>query len=177
MQYRILRATGFAVGLLVLPAFAPQATAQLVLSANDGKAVLVDGVNTVPIDPKPDNVTIIDLGSSPPKVVAEIKVATSVVGPPSSVAVARDESFALVTAATKIDPSDSKKTAPDNKVSVIDLKASPPAVIAVVGCRSSRRGIEPRWQPGAGGQSLGRHGVRLHDSQQGADSGWQSAAR
>lgn len=85
-----------------------------------------------PIDPKPDNVTIVDLGSSPPKVVAEIKVATSVVGPPSSVAVARDESFALVTAATKIDPNDAKKVAPDNKVSVIDLKASPPAVIAVV---------------------------------------------
>ena len=141
MQYRILRATGFAVGLLVLPAFAPQATAQLVLSANDGKAVLVDGVNTVPIDPKPDNVTIIDLGSSPPKVVAEIKAATSVVGPPSSVAVARDESFALVTAATKIDPSDSKKTAPDNKVSVIDLKASPPAVIAVVESGAGAAGV------------------------------------
>ena len=141
MQYRILRATGFAVGLLVLPAFAPQATAQLVLSANDGKAVLVDGVNTVPIDPKPDNVTIIDLGSSPPKVVAEIKVATSVVGPPSSVAVARDKSFALVTAATKIDPSDSKKTAPDNKVSVIDLKASPPAVIAVVESGAGAAGV------------------------------------
>jgi DNA-binding beta-propeller fold protein YncE len=141
MQYRILRATGFAAGLLVLPAFAPQATAQLVLSANDGKAVLVDGVNTVPIDPKPDNVTIIDLGSSPPKVVAEIKAATSVVGPPSSVAVARDESFALVTAATKIDPSDSKKTAPDNKVSVIDLKASPPAVIAVVESGAGAAGV------------------------------------
>ena len=132
MHCRILRVTGFAAGLLVLPSFAPSATAQLVLSANDGKAVLVDGVNTVPIDPKPDNVTIVDLGSSPPKVVAEIKVATSVVGPPSSVAVARDESFALVTAATKIDPNDAKKVAPDNKVSVIDLKASPPAVIAVV---------------------------------------------
>ncbi|MET0567967.1 MAG: YncE family protein [Hyphomicrobiaceae bacterium] len=133
MHCRILRVTGFAAGVLVvLPSFAPSATAQLVLSANDGKAVLVDGVNTVPIDPKPDNVTIVDLGSSPPKVVAEIKVATSVVGPPSSVAVARDESFALVTAATKIDPNDAKKVAPDNKVSVIDLKASPPAVIAVV---------------------------------------------
>jgi DNA-binding beta-propeller fold protein YncE len=141
MRYRISRAAAFVAGLLVLPSFAFQASAQLVLSANDGKAVLVDGVNTVPIDPKPDNVTIIDLGSTPPKVVAEIKVAASVVGPPSSGAVSRDESFALVTAATKIDPNDAKKTVPDNKVSVIDLKSSPPAVIAVIEAGAGTAGV------------------------------------
>jgi DNA-binding beta-propeller fold protein YncE len=77
-------------------------------------------------------VTIVDLGASPPKVIGEVKAPASVVGPPQSVAIARDESFALVTAATKIDPADPKKAVPDNKLSVIDLKAKPPAVIATL---------------------------------------------
>lgn len=135
------RAAGLAAGLLALPLFALSASAQIAVSANDNKAVLVDGVNQVPIDPKPDTVTILDLSGGTPKVVAEIKAQTSVVGPPSSVAVARDESFALVTAATKVDPNDNKKTAPDNKVSVIDLKASPPAVLAVVEAGAGAAGV------------------------------------
>ena len=53
------------------------------------------------------------------------------VGPPQSVAIAPNEtSFALVTAATKLDPTDKKKVVPHNIVSVIDLKATPPEVIA-----------------------------------------------
>src|SRR5262249_11188372 len=70
--------------------------------ANDGKAVPTDGVNSVPANPPRDTVTLIDLNAKPPKVVAEIEAPTSVIGPPLSVAVARDESFALVTAASKI---------------------------------------------------------------------------
>jgi len=132
MQYRFLRATSLAASLFALPSLALDAAAQLVVSANDGKAVLIDGVNTVPADPPADTVTIVDLSTSPAKVVAEIKAPTSVVGPPSSVAVAPDESFALVSAATKLDPADPKKTVPDNKVTVIDLKASPPAIVATV---------------------------------------------
>jgi DNA-binding beta-propeller fold protein YncE len=106
------------------------AHAQLAISSNDGKGVLIAGVNTVPDNPVPDNITIIDLNVSPPKVLATINVPTSLVGPPQSVAIAPDESFALVTAATKIDPADKKKTATHNIVSVIDLQAKPPAVAA-----------------------------------------------
>src|SRR3712207_8948446 len=51
------------------------------------------------------------------------------VGPPGSVAIAPDESFALVTSAMKVDPADPTKMAPDDKLSVIDLKASPPKVV------------------------------------------------
>ena len=141
MVCRVMRASSLVAGLLALPLFAIHASAQLAVSANDNKAVLVDGVNQVPADLKPDTVTILDLGGSAPKVVAEIKVQTSVVGPPSSVAVARDESIALVTAATKVDPADAKKTAPDNKVSIIDLKASPPVVVAVVEAGAGAAGV------------------------------------
>ena len=141
MQRGYSRLSIFAVGFLALPLSALDAAAQLAVSANDSKAVLVDGVNTVPANPAGDTVSIIDLNISPPKLLAEIKAPTSVVGPPSSVAVAPDEFFALVTAATKIDPADPKKTANDNKVSVIDLKASPPAVVATIEAGAGAAGV------------------------------------
>lgn len=121
-------ATLLAASLFALPAVSIPAAAQLAISSNDGKGVLVKGVNTVPDNPVPDNVTIIDLNVSPPKVLATVQVPTSLVGPPQSVAIAADESFAIVTAATRIDPADKKKLVPHNLVSVIDLKAKPPAV-------------------------------------------------
>lgn len=130
-----------AVSLAALMSAACGASAQLALSANDGKAVLVDGVNSVPANPPPDSVAVIDVGSTPPKVVAEIPVPTSVVGPPSSVAIARDESFALVTGASKIDPTDPKKVVPDDKLTVIDLKASPPKVTAQLQAGKGAAGV------------------------------------
>ena len=130
-----------AISLTALMSAAGGASAQLALSANDGKAVLVDGVNTVPANPAADSVTIIDLNSTPPKVVGEIAVPTSVVGPPSSVAIARDETFALVTAASKVDPADPKKVVPDDKLTVIDLKASPPKVAAQLQAGKGAAGV------------------------------------
>src|SRR5215831_18193049 len=121
-----------AVALVLLPLFAAAATAQIAVSANDNKAVLVNGNNIVPANPAADTVSIIDLGATPPKVIAEVKAPASVVGPPQSVAVSRDESYALVTGAFKVDAADPKKAVPDNKLSVIDLKAKPPAVIATL---------------------------------------------
>ncbi len=121
-----------AAGMLAALAAAPDASAQLAISSNDGKGVLIKGVNTVPDNPPPDNITIIDLNGATPKVLATVNVPTSLVGPPQSVAIAGDESFALVTAATKLDPNDKKKTVPHNIVSVIDLKAKPPVVVQTV---------------------------------------------
>jgi DNA-binding beta-propeller fold protein YncE len=130
-----------ALSLAALTSLSSGASSQLAVSANDGKAVLIDGVNSVPANPPRDTVMLIDLNAKPPKVVAELEVPTSVVGPPMSVAVARDESFALVTAASKIDPADPKKTALDDKVSVIDLKASPPKVAAQVQAGKGAAGV------------------------------------
>ncbi len=79
MNLCISRVSGLAVALLTLPLFSFAAAAQLAVSANDGKAVLVNGVNTVPPDPADDTVTVIDLGVSPPKVVGELKAPSSVV--------------------------------------------------------------------------------------------------
>jgi DNA-binding beta-propeller fold protein YncE len=117
------------VALLVALASPAPAEAQIAVSANDNKVVNVDGKVTVVKDAPPDTATIIDLGSFPPKVIAEIDVPASVVGPPLSVAITPDESLALVTAATKIDPQDPTKTTAGNQLTVIDLKAQPPKVI------------------------------------------------
>jgi DNA-binding beta-propeller fold protein YncE len=141
MHHRISRRAAFALALCTASVISLSASAQIVVSANDNKAVLVDGVNTVPANAAPDTVSIIDLNVSPPKLVAEINVPASVVGPPSSVAVAPDESFAIVTAATKVDPADPKKTVPDNKVTIIDLKASPPAVVGTVEAGAGAAGL------------------------------------
>ena len=53
---------------LILPFLCAGATAQIAVSANDNKIALVDGVNTVPANPAPDTVTIVDIGANPPKV-------------------------------------------------------------------------------------------------------------
>ena len=109
------------------------AEAQIAISANDGKAGLDDGKSIVNQNPQADYITIFDLGQKPPKVIGEVmNVPTSVVGPPQSVAIAKDASFAIVTGAFKVDPADPKKVVPDNKVTVIDLKAKPAAVIATL---------------------------------------------
>jgi DNA-binding beta-propeller fold protein YncE len=121
---------GFALALV--PLLTVGATAQILVSANDNKAVLVNGANVVPANPAADTISIIDLGVSPPKLIGEVKAPASVVGPPQSVAISRDETFALVTGAFKVDPADPKKAIPDNKLSVIDLKTKPPAVIATL---------------------------------------------
>jgi hypothetical protein len=63
------------------------------------------------------------------------------VGPPSSVAVAPDESFALVTGAMKLDPADPAKAIPDDKLTVIDLKSSPPKILATLQAGAGAAGV------------------------------------
>jgi len=75
-------------------------------------------------------VTITDFRSSRRHVTGELEVPTSVIGPPLSVAVAPDESLALVTSAMKIDPGDTTKQIPHDRLIVIDLRSSPREVIA-----------------------------------------------
>ncbi|MBY0382921.1 MAG: YncE family protein [Xanthobacteraceae bacterium] len=117
------------------------AQAQIAVSANDGKSYLNDGVPEVPANVVPDTVSIIDLSQTPPKVLGEVQAPTSAVGPPLSVAVAKDESFALVASSTKLDPANPKKTVPDDKLSVIDLKAKPPVVLQTLEAGAGASGV------------------------------------
>ena len=106
--------------LIASLAFAGAARGEMAISANDGKVKLVDGVVQVQKDGK-DTISIIDLDANPPKIVIELEVPASVVGPPMSVAIGPKEDFALVTGAMKINPADATKQVPDNKLTVIDL--------------------------------------------------------
>jgi len=125
-----------AVALAVAPA-----SAQIAVSSNDNKVNLVNGVVKIVADPKPDTVAVIDLKASPPKVIGEVEAPGSVVGPPFSVAITPDESLALVTSSQKVDPADPTKTVVDNRLSVIDLRAKPPAVIATLEAGKGPSGV------------------------------------
>jgi hypothetical protein len=122
MRGQVSTATLLVLAVLVIAqGSAPGVSAQLAISANDAKVKLVDGKVEVLTSPLPDTVTIIDMRANPPKVLAELEVPNSVVGPPLNVAISPKEDFALVTSNQKIDPADPTKTVADDKVTVIDL--------------------------------------------------------
>jgi len=128
---RELRTRAFAAALLVgLPmGFQGAANAQLAISANDAKVKLVDGKVTVQPNASADTVTFIDLRVNPPKVVAELEVPNSVVGPPLNVAVGPKEDIALVSSNMKIDPADASKQIADDRLTVIDISALKPTLV------------------------------------------------
>src|SRR5438093_737706 len=106
---------------LALPAvlvLATTAHAQLAVTSNDNKVTLDNGTAKVLPNPAPG----------------------SVIGTPFSVALTPDERLALVGSSSRVDPNDPTKTVPDTRVSVIDLKASPPAVIATLEAGRSAAG-------------------------------------
>ena len=121
------------------------AYAQIAVSSNDNKAVLVDGVNTVPANPRPDTITILDLSQVPPRVIGELTVPGGWSAPPQSVAIAPDESIALVASSARIDPADPRRTVFNDVLTVVDLKASPPRVSATLqtGRRAAGVSINP----------------------------------
>ncbi len=122
-------------------AVVPGAHAQIAVSANDNKVLLDNGVVKVVPNAPSDTVSIIDLSARPPRVIAEVPAPVSAVGPPLSVALTPDESLALVTASNKVDPADPTKQTPNNQVSVIDLKARPPRVLATLEAGKGAAGV------------------------------------
>jgi len=114
----------------LLAAAAPARANPLILSVSDGKYPMIDGVYQVADPPPPDVLTVLDASSFPPRIVAEVEVQHSVIGPPTGVALTPDEKLALVAAPMKVDPNDKTKLVPENVLQVVDLEASPPAVIA-----------------------------------------------
>jgi DNA-binding beta-propeller fold protein YncE len=104
------------------------ARAEIAVSSNDAHTVTVNGQQIAAEPVVADTLSIVDLAKYPPQVAATIDVPGSVVGPPYAVAVAPDESFSIVSSATKLDSADPKKIVPDDRVSVIDLAGGPKVV-------------------------------------------------
>ena len=114
---------------LLAASVALPARADIAVSANDGHTALVNGVQVAPSAVKPDTLSVIEFGKGSGRGLSSIEVRGSGVGPPMSVWVAPDESWAIATSATKNDPSVTGGIGPDNRVSVVDLTAKPPKLV------------------------------------------------
>lgn len=89
------------------------AFADLAISAHDGKQIRDDK------GPAKDQIVVISFGSAKPAVIGSVEAPASMIGPPTSLAVARDYSFAIVTCGQKLDASN--KLQLDDVVTVIGL--------------------------------------------------------
>jgi len=133
-----IRASGLVI-TAALSLCATGAHAQLAISANDG---VQPRLGQPPTDVRPNSISVIDLNRYPPRVVGTVQAPVSMIGPPTAVAVARDESYAIVTASQKLDPADSTKLVLDDKVSVIDLTdPSRPTVVQSLTAGAGATGV------------------------------------
>jgi DNA-binding beta-propeller fold protein YncE len=116
------------VGLYALPAQA----ADIIVSAQDGKFVRVEGRATFPQPAPPDSLVVIDASVSPPVIKGTLEgLEHTVQGPPQAVAVTPDGKLAIVAAPTRYDY-DAKKELFDNFLQIVDIEASPPVLLGKV---------------------------------------------
>jgi DNA-binding beta-propeller fold protein YncE len=119
--------------LAAVLSFNAAAQAQYLIVGNDEKLAFKDGKPVLDL-PGKDTVTIIDIRDGDrPRLVTSLPLENSIIGPPTNLAITPDGKLALV--ANSIDvvkAGDNLKNVPDNKLFVIDLTASPPAVISTV---------------------------------------------
>jgi len=104
------------------------ANAQLLISGNDEKQTWDEAGKPIFLPAGKDTVSIIDIKDpTKPRIVANLPLKNSVTGPPVNVAISPDQSVALVADSLQmVQDNGAWKPQPDNKVYVIDLKASPP---------------------------------------------------
>jgi DNA-binding beta-propeller fold protein YncE len=101
---------------------------------NDEKVWWDDDGKTVLSAPGKDSVLIVDLANpEDPKIVANLPLKNSIVGPPVNLDIDPSGSIALVADSVDVTKEgDTLKQVPDNKIYVIDLKSSPPKLAATV---------------------------------------------
>lgn len=119
--------------LVAVISCAAAAHAQSVIVGNDEKYAFSDG-KPVLSPPGKDTVSIIDIRNpTRPRIVANLPLENSIVGPPTNLAITPDGKLALVAnSLDEVKDGDSWKNVPDDKLYVIDLTASPPALIATL---------------------------------------------
>lgn len=136
-----------AAASIILGLASSTATAQTMIIGNDEKPGWDDKGKPMLREPGHDTLSILDM-SKPDAlhIVATIPLINSIIGPPTNLAVSPSRDIALV--ANSVVPSGSGpdyKLVSDDKVYIIDLKASPPAVAGTVttGKRPSGMAIAP----------------------------------
>src|SRR6266481_7072341 len=131
------RAAGLSLGAAILPCSSGLHLAHakpLMIVGLDEKVWWDDDGKTILSLPGKDQVLIADLADPEnPKIVATLPLKNSIVGPPVNVDIDPSGSVALVADSVDVTKDgDALKQVPDNKVYVIDLKASPPKLAATI---------------------------------------------
>jgi DNA-binding beta-propeller fold protein YncE len=124
-----------AAALLIIADIAGQAkAAPYMIVGNDEKILWDDDGKPILSAPGKDSVLIVDLANpEEPKIVANLPLKNSVVGPPVNLDIDPTGTIALVADSINVTKEgETLKQVPDDKVYVIDLKASPPKEIATL---------------------------------------------
>jgi len=121
-----------------------QSKKQFLIVGLDEKQTYSDKGVGIAGPPGRDSVLIIDIGSSPlePKIIASLPLANTISGPPVNLAINSNETLALVANSMNVVEVDGKwKQVPDNRLFVIDLEASPPALIDTIAIGNQPSGL------------------------------------
>jgi DNA-binding beta-propeller fold protein YncE len=136
MNMRILVA---AVTLAVLAGCAGMQQAggkrELMIVGNDEKVTFTETGALAISAPGRDTVSIIDIGTDPlaPRILVNLPLMNSVIGPPVNLVITPDESLALVANSMGVQQDGAGwKMVPGNELYVIDLTTNPPALIDTV---------------------------------------------
>lgn len=118
------------------------AQAQLMIIGNDQKPKFDDGKVTIQA-PGQDTLSIIDMSKPESlKIVATIPLDNTIIGPPTNLAITPSRDLALVANTMKAEAKDNGfAMVADNRLFVVDLKATLPAVIATLTLGSAPAGL------------------------------------
>src|ERR1700686_2981461 len=115
--------------------------ADIVVSAQDGKFVRVDGRATFPEPAPSDSLVVIDASQFPPVIKGTVEgLEHTVQGPPQAVAVTPDGKLAIVAAPTRYDYA-AKKELFDTFVQLVDIESSPPKLPGKVDVGATTNGL------------------------------------
>ena len=142
------RAAAVAVVGALIVTVSTSALAQTLIVGNDEKQSVDQSAKPIVNEPGHDTLSVIDISKpEAPRIAATIPLINSVVGPPVNLAIHPSGEFAFV--ANSLEPVTqgwAHRLEPDNKVFMIDLKATPPKVIGTitVGKQPSGMAISPK---------------------------------
>jgi YVTN family beta-propeller protein len=134
-------------GLIGIGAGTGAAMAQTMIVGNDEKTVWNAELKQTFGPPGHDTLSILDISNpAAPRITATIPLINTIVGPPTNLAVTPSGDLALVANSLKpLVNGWARSLVPDDKVYVVDLKASPPAIVGTVtvGKQPSGMAISP----------------------------------
>jgi DNA-binding beta-propeller fold protein YncE len=133
MRIQLAMLTLLAIVIAMLGLSAARAAPYMIVG-DDEKLLWDDNFKPILSLPGNDAVLILDLADPMnPKIVGNLPLKNSVVGPPVNLAIDPTNSIALVADSINVTKEgDALKQGPDDKVYVIDLKASPPKLIDTI---------------------------------------------